>query len=473
MSARTKQADFEKVAGVRTLRTRRASVPVLAQAARAESAHTSAGSYRAWIVADCSTFVPPFTAGGTERQLSDLARQLERCGAEVTVLVREAPEHYCNAVQLSDSPDGRADTAEDVHTRYIPPAPVPKGMGWAALGPNVRYIARTFRHLMRARREYDVLIVSGFKQLGLPIALLARILRKPCLIRIDSAWDLDDELSPESNARIGPRGKRLTRTVIRACRRLVFDLTHRLVAFSDPLERRLVELGAQPAKIAKIPNGVDTTRFAPAAPREKAALRRALGLPTDRAIFIYTGRICRAKGLLELMQIWKRLTHRRDVYLLLVGSGAHTHESCEAELREMTARHPDSMGWCGAAVDNVAQYLQAADVFISLSYFESFGLSIVEAASAGLPCIVSDVGCVRQVVRHRESGAIVPPRAAPEAVLREIEWLLSSRDRWAEMGALGRECVVNAYDMQAIARRYIGLFEALGARPTAEPPQAA
>ncbi|MGH8220228.1 MAG: glycosyltransferase family 4 protein [Steroidobacteraceae bacterium] len=418
-------------------------------------------SYRAWIVTDSSTFVPPFTSGGTERQLSDLARELELFGAEVTVVGRETHEPTFCAPQPPD----------DLRTRYVPPAPVAKGMGWAALGPNVRYILATFRHLMRARREYDVLIVSGFRQIGLPVALLARIVRKPCLMRVDAAWDLNDELTPESNARIGPRAQRLVRAVIRTARRLTFDLSNRLVAFSDPLERRLVELGAAPKKIEKIPNGVDTDRFAPAAPKEKMALRRSLGLPTDRAIFIYTGRICRAKGLLELMSVWERMVEHEDLYLLLVGSGAHTHESCEVEVREAVARYPDSMGWC-AAVDNVSQYLQAADVFIFLSYFESFGLSIVEAAAAGLPCIVSDVGCARQAVRHRESGAIVPPRAAPAAVLREIDWILEGRDRWPAMGALGRANVVNTFDLQTVARRYIGLFETLGAHSRPQTPRA-
>lgn len=443
MAERIREVEHGRLGGSGAARRRRTSA--------AAPGRPRAGPCRPWIVSDCSTFVPPFTAGGTERQLSELARQLELCGAEVTVLVRNSPEW----------PSGAPPAAEHLRTRYVPPAPVPKGTGWAALGPNLRYIAATLRQLLRARREYDVLIVSGFKQLGLPISLLARLVRKPCVLRIDMAWDLDDELTPESNARIGRRAQRLASAAIRASRRAAFRLAHGLVAFSDPLERRLVELGAAPGKISKIPNGVDTGRFAPAAPEEKVARRRALGLPTDRAIFIYTGRICRAKGLLELMQVWERLAARKDVYLLVVGSGARSHESCEAELSDMVARHPDSMGWCGA-VENVADYLQAADVFIFLSYFEAFGLSIVEAVSAGLPCIVSDVGCARQAVRHRESGAIVAARAAPGEVLREINWVLGERDHWPAMGALGRTTVVEAFDMQVVARRYIGLFETLG-----------
>lgn len=467
MPASIRETRFENVSDPSATEWRRQTTAARTSAAasersRAEAAREAARRaglrrYRAWIVTDCSTFTPPFTAGGTERQLSDLADQLELCGTEVTIVVREVPLRHAGP---------RA--ARAVRTRYIPPAPVPKGLGWAALGPNLRYIAATFRYLLRARHEYDVLIVSGFRQLAFPMALLGRLIRKPCVLRIDSSWDLDDELTPESNARIGHRAKRIASAAIRASRRAAFQFANAVLAFSDPLERRLIELGAPARKVKQIPNGLDTARFAPVGSEEKRALRRALGLPLDRAIFIYTGRIIRAKGLLELMRAWESLAGRADLFLMLVGSGAHTHESCEPELRAFIARHQDSVGWRGA-VDNVAEYLQASDVFISLSYFESFGLSMVEAVSTGLPCIVSDVGCARQVVRHGESGAILPPRAAPESVLTEIERMLVHRDRWPAMGALGRARVVDAFDLQAVARRYVGLFETLGARGRPQP----
>src|SRR6185312_14836287 len=292
MAARIQQTEFEKPGDTAPARPARTA---------AISECTRGHSLRAWIVSDCSTFLPPFTAGGTERQLSDLARQLELCGAEVTLVMRASP----------NSPAGALPTEDGLRTQFVPPAPIPKGMGWAALGPNIRYITGTFQRLLRARREYDVLIVSGFKQLGLPIALLARLVGKPCLVRIDAAWDLDDELSPESTARLGWQARGLASATIRASRRAAFRLAHGVVAFSDPLEHRLLALGAAPRKIKRIPNGIDTGRFAPAAREEKIALRRALGLPTDRTIFIYTGRICRAKGLLELMNVWERLADRR------------------------------------------------------------------------------------------------------------------------------------------------------------------
>ncbi|GEM_PF-1371575 len=471
MSATVPEAQFERTNGAGARPLRRARAP----AAPAAAARPLA---RALIVSDCSTFVPPFTAGGTERQLSDLARQLELCGVEVTVVVREAPaashappaSHAHAASHAHPFSASAPAPADELRTQYVPPAPVPKGSGWAALGPNVAYIARTFIRLLRARREYDALIVSGFRQLALPIALLARLARKPCIVRIDAAWDLEDDLTPESNARIGAAAQRIASALIRASRSLAFRMADHLIAFSDPLERRLIALGAKPDKIKQIPNGVDTRRFAPPAAGEKSELRRVLGLPPDRAIFVYTGRIARSKGLLELLGIWERFADRGGVYLLLVGQGATSHESCEAEVAEAVARHPDSIGWRGA-VENVAQYLKASDVFIFLSYFESFSLSLVEAVASGLPCIVSDVGCARQVVRHHENGAIVPVRAEPETVLRELDWVLARRDSWESMGAEARTHVVNTYDLEAVARRYVALFDLAGARGPPQSPR--
>jgi glycosyltransferase involved in cell wall biosynthesis len=417
----------------------------------AARARAAAGRSRVVIVSDCSSFRPPFSAGGTEQQLSALARQLECCGVEVTVMVREC----------ADGPGGRGpDASADLRTAYVAPAPVPKGRGWAALGPNLRFIANTMRILRRTRGEYDALIVSGFRQLAPPLALLARLLRKRCILRIEAAWDLDDEISPESGARIGRSAMRLITASIRVSRRVAFRLTDYLVAFSEPLEQRLLRLGAGREKVKRIPNGVDTQRFAPVAADEKAALRARLGLPADRTVFVYTGRVCRSKGLIDLMQVWERLAGR-GAHLLIVGSGAGSHESCEAEVRDMASRYPRSIALRGR-VGNVAQYLQASDAFIFLSYFETFSLSILEAVCTGLPCIVSDVGCARQVVRHHENGAIVPTHAPPDAVLEEIEWLQAHRGEWAAMGALGRASVEREFGLAAVAARYVALCGAPG-----------
>ncbi len=419
-------------------------------AREAAEAGTRTHRTRVYIVSECTDFKPPYSAGGTERQLSDLAVELGRCNVEVTVVVRERRSGMSGPVVSAGD--------DRFRTFYVPPGPVAKGQGWSALLPNLRFIGNTFLFLLRARRDYDVLIVSGFRQLALPIAFLSGLVRKRCIVRIETSWDLDDQLSPESNARIGRLAQLLTSTVIRAARRMTFALADDVIAFSDPLEERLAELGAPPEKIKQVPNGVDVAQFVPVSSDAKRGLRRRLGLPLDKTIFVYTGRICRSKGVLEILRVWQRCMQRGDLFLLLVGSGSNSHESCEREARELAERYPGRIKLTGS-VENVAQYLQASDVFIFLSHNEAFGLSILEAIASGLPCLVSDVGCARQLIRHHENGSIVPVHAEPSTVLGEIAWLQSQRERWGSMGARARAQIVKSHALRAVAHRYVDLFD--------------
>lgn len=420
------------------------------RAARVAARPARSRRARVYIVSDCPGFEPPYNAGGTERQLSDLAVELGRCEVDVTLVVREC---------TSGAEGSSASPGDDrLRTVYVPPGSVAKGQGWAALLPNLKFIRNTFLFLLGARRDYDVLIVSGFRQLALPIALLSGLARKHCIVRIETAWDLDDQLSAESNARIGRIARLLATTLIRATRRMTFALADCVIAFSDPLEERLAELGAPPGKVKQVPNGVDVARFAPVSPDAKRALRSYLDLPLGKTVFVYTGRICRSKGVPDILRVWRHCVQREDLYLLLVGSDSGSYDSCEVEARELAERYPERIKLTGT-VENVAQYLQAADVFIFLSHCEAFGLSILEAIASGLPCLVSDVGCARQLIRHHENGAIVPVHAEPRIVLREIGWLQSRREQWGPMGARARAKILRRYALKAVARRYVDLFD--------------
>ena len=183
-------------------------------------------------------------------------------------------------------------------------------------------------------------------------------------------------------------------------------------------------------------------------------LRPCIGLPSDKTIFIYTGRLCRSKGIPDLLRMWERLTDRRDLLLLLVGTGLGSHDGCDVEVKDFAQRHPRSIRITGA-VDNVVDYLQASDIFIFLSHSETLSLSILEALATGLPCIVTDVGGARDVVRHHEWGALVEAAAPVETVLGEIEWLLSQRDRWPSIGDLARQAVATRCALSSVALDYL------------------
>lgn len=403
---------------------------------------------RVLIVTDTTEFQPPFTGGGTERQLSELAFELMRGGIEVGAVAR-----------VGDPLHGPMDIT---HARFpiahLGPGGGAKGAGWATLVPNMLFVTRVFLHLLRHHAQYDVLLVSGFRQLALPCAVVARLTRKRCIVRIEAAWDLQARVSAESEVRMGRHGHRFVGLAIRIIRRAVFHLADHTIAFSEEIRTQLVQMGARLAQIRQIPNGVDTERFAPVGTAAKQSLRLQLGLPADKTLFIFTGRVCRSKGILELLRLWETLVRRSNLHLVIVGSGVGSHDNCEAQVRELMAAHPQMLTLTGA-VSNVEQYLQACDAFIFLSHFEAFSLSMLEALATGLPSIVTDVGGAREVIQPHTWGSIVPIRADAATLVREVDWLLSRRHDWPLMGQLARAAVEQRYSMAAVAQQYAALIQ--------------
>jgi glycosyltransferase involved in cell wall biosynthesis len=99
----------------------------------------------------------------------------------------------------------------------------------------------------------------------------------------------------------------------------------------------------------------------------------------------------------------------------------------------------------------------AADVFVLPSYLEGFGLVYAEAAMHGVPSIGADVGSVPEVVKHGETGLIVPP-AQPDALAAAI---LSLRDNGAlcsQLGANARARAHAEFTEPLVADRYIDAF---------------
>lgn len=408
----------------------------------------SPSSKRVCIVTDSPVFYPPFTAGGNVKQLSDLASHLADRNVEVTVVAREGKP---GAIPPPDQ-------SGPMRMYYVPPGGDFKGEGWAALWPDLRFVIQVFFLLLRKRATYDILLVNGFRTLALPSAIVARLTGKRCIVRIETPMDLSDTVSPESASRMGRLPRLVLAGVIRGLRRTSFALVDELVVFIDLFKTQLERLGVPPRKIICVPNGIDTEKFAPLSADAKRTLRKRLCLPMDKIIFVYTGRICRSKGVLDLLRSWQHLVHRQNLFLLLVGSGADSHDRCETEAREFMRTHEGACMITGT-VENVSEYLQASDVFIFLSHFEGFSLSIIEALATGLPSIVTKVGVATEIVRHHEVGALVDTEAPLKTILKEIEWLLARRDAWPTMSRAARSTIVERFAMSRIVRQYIDIFD--------------
>jgi glycosyltransferase involved in cell wall biosynthesis len=107
----------------------------------------------------------------------------------------------------------------------------------------------------------------------------------------------------------------------------------------------------------------------------------------------------------------------------------------------------------------VPRVLAGLDVLASSSVSEAFPLAVGEAMACGVPCVATDVGDSALMVG--QAGRIVPP-GDPVALAEGLNEVLGmGGEERARLGEIGRRRVREMFDLEAVTRRYEGLYEAL------------
>jgi glycosyltransferase involved in cell wall biosynthesis len=204
-----------------------------------------------------------------------------------------------------------------------------------------------------------------------------------------------------------------------------------------------------------VPNGVDTELFTPG---ERAAVRRATGLPDDADIVLFAANSTRSnpfKDFATLERVLERLGGRSDrqrpLILISVGEEGATRRVGSAELR-MVAH-------VGAPAALVPWY-QAADVYLHPALADTFPTTILEALACGVPVVASSVGGIPEQVESGRTGELVPPQD-DAAMAGALEALLDDVDRRQRMGAAARAAAVDRFDAERMVDAYASLYERL------------
>lgn len=157
------------------------------------------------------------------------------------------------------------------------------------------------------------------------------------------------------------------------------------------------------------------------------------------------------KGQRHLLAAARRLARSRsDMLFVLLGDGPD-RQALQTEASDL-----DNVIFAGF-VDNVGDYLAAADAFVLPSLHEGIGGACLDAMDFGLPIVASAVDGVPEIVRHEHNGLLVPPgdEAALEAALQRI------RDDSELARYLGRrgQAMAQAHEPEVMARHYADIYQ--------------
>lgn len=156
--------------------------------------------------------------------------------------------------------------------------------------------------------------------------------------------------------------------------------------------------------IEPIPTGIDIGAFRAMPPDE---LRGKYGIPADRKILLFVGRLGEEKNIKFLLQAFERIHKRRpDTHLLLIGGGPSEEEYHQIVERSEYRDNITFTGFLKKGETN--RIFGACDIFITACATDTQGIVIVEAMAAGIPTVAIDELGPSDIIRDNEDGYLVP-----------------------------------------------------------------
>ena len=252
-------------------------------------------------------------------------------------------------------------------------------------------------------------------------------------------------------------------------RRLPLNQVDQVVAGSSVMRRYLEELGVS-TPIRVIPNGVDLQKFRPIdSTAHKRRLRRELGLGQDWQVILAVGSITPRKGIDILVAAFARLSRRyQNAHLVLVGPLLGARGTATSAFHQRLRRTIETAGLedrviFTGIVNNVEDYMRAADLFVLASRREGMPNAPLESMACGVPVIMTPfVGLPTEFGLAGVHYALSVFET--EGLASDIEGLLKSAPDRQGLGRRARQWVERKLDLKCSVHEYAALYRELAER---------
>ena len=225
----------------------------------------------------------------------------------------------------------------------------------------------------------------------------------------------------------------------------------KLVTVSNPMKAFYVKiLGCKSEKITYIPN---CTRFNTNL-KSRQSIREALGLQDQDVAIITVGRLVQLKRFDIFIDAIAGSNNQQSLKAFIVGDGPE-RDKLQHQLSRLGL--DETVNMLGERAD-VEELLAAADIFTLTSETEGMSKSILEALSANLPVVATNVGGNKDLVIHEKNGYILEDHA-PSSLTQRIEMLIQDSELRRNMGEESRKLVESEYNPEIFLNRHIDIYK--------------
>ncbi len=376
-------------------------------------------------------YFPEISSGGLQVQL--MAQAL-RNAAEIRVLTTAVDP----ATPRRSEVDGVEVTR--IHIRVTSPL------------SRLRALWRMTASLWRLIRWCDVVHIHGVSSKNVVVTAIARIVTRPIVVSLHT-------MGADSPEPVKRRG-RLSWWAFRSA--------SRYLAVSPALMRAMSDARLPAHRVALVPNGIDTTRFRPAAPAERHELKQAAGLAAEAPVILFVGFFSHDKQPRVLFDAWLRLFHEHGIDATACFVGATKSDYAEVDpaiadgmRRDATARGRVDRLTLAGQVHDIDRYYRLADVFVLPSRREGLPVALMEAMACALPCVASHLpGATTALITDRVSGRLTPVGDVAEFTKAIAETLLDPA-RAESMGAAARQIIVDRFSRELISRQWLECYHSV------------
>lgn len=377
------------------------------------------------------SYYPAFKYGGPIESVYLLNKALAKRGIEVTVLTTNAGLENRKDILINKWVE-----LEGIQIKYLP----------YYFYEHYTFSPQLFFDVVNNISKYDLVHITAFWNFPVLSGSIGSALNKKPYIISPRGVLYDAAINIKSKWIKKLYFSLIGRHYLNAANGIHFTTRHELEGIADFIKIN--------TKSFVVPNGLDLSRFTNLP--EKGLFKNKYPALKDRKYILFLGRINRQKGLDILSKAFSNLANAfKDLFLVIAGPDESGYKK-ELEKQFIDYKLSQRVIFPGMLTrDKLSAYIDA-EAFVLPSYFENFGMSVVEAMACGVPVVISDkVGICREV-QASNSGIVTETNAV--SLYKGIKNLLDNPNLCNEIRTNARRLVEEKYNIEVIADLMINAY---------------